>query len=85
MRAEALALPFEIAFESKIVEAGFTNRDNFRLARLGQKQLDGRLVEVFIEVLQERELAFQHTTDADFENELGFQARVARFARRKAA
>ena len=73
-----------------------TARDSYRrpvprseavaeLRRVSGTQLDGEVVEAFLRLLERKELAFQHTTDADFENELGFQARVARFARRKAA
>jgi putative nucleotidyltransferase with HDIG domain len=73
-----------------------TARDSYRkpvpradaiaeLRRVSGTQLDGDVVEAFVRVLERKELRFQHTTDADFERELGFQARVARFARRKAA
>jgi putative nucleotidyltransferase with HDIG domain len=67
-----------------------TARDSYRdpvssaeaiaeLRRVSGTQLDGRLVEVFIRILHERGLGFQHTTDADFERELDFEARVAGF------
>src|SRR3954453_17461729 len=73
-----------------------TARDSYRdpvssaeaiaeLRRVSDKQLDGRLVEVFIRVLEERGLAFQHTTDADFERELNFETRVAGFLSSRAA
>jgi putative nucleotidyltransferase with HDIG domain len=73
-----------------------TARDSYRdpvssaeaiaeLRRVSGKQLDGRLVEVFIDVLQERGLAFQHTTDIDFERELNFETRVAGFLQSPAA
>jgi putative nucleotidyltransferase with HDIG domain len=73
-----------------------TARDSYRrpvprseaiaeLRRVSGTQLDGTVVEAFVRLLERKELAFQHTTDADFEDELGFTARVARFARRKAA
>jgi putative nucleotidyltransferase with HDIG domain len=73
-----------------------TARDSYRrpvprseaiaeLRRVSGTQLDGEVVEAFVRLLERKELAFQHTTDADFERELGFPARVARFARRKAA
>ena len=73
-----------------------TARDSYRrpvprseaiaeLRRVSGTQLDGDVVEAFIRVLDRKQLTFQHTADADFENELGFTARVARFARRKAA
>jgi putative nucleotidyltransferase with HDIG domain len=73
-----------------------TARDSYRrpvprseaiaeLRRVSGTQLDGDVVEAFIRVLDRKQLTFQHSADADFENELGFTARVARFARRKAA
>jgi putative nucleotidyltransferase with HDIG domain len=73
-----------------------TARDSYRkpvsradaiaeLRRVSGTQLDGKVVEAFVRVLDRKALGFQHTTDSDFERELGFQARVARFARRKAA
>jgi putative nucleotidyltransferase with HDIG domain len=73
-----------------------TARDSYRkpvprseaiaeLRRVSGTQLDGEVVEAFIRLLERKELAFQHTTDADFEAELGFRARVVRFASRRAA
>jgi putative nucleotidyltransferase with HDIG domain len=73
-----------------------TARDSYRdpvssaeavaeLRRVSGSQLDGRLVEVFIGILDERELGFQHTTNADFERELNFEARVAGFLEKPAA
>jgi putative nucleotidyltransferase with HDIG domain len=73
-----------------------TARDSYRkpvpradaiaeLRRVSGTQLDGEVVEAFVRVLDRKALVFQHTTDADFERELGFTARVSRFARRKAA
>jgi putative nucleotidyltransferase with HDIG domain len=68
-----------------------TARDSYRepvsreeaiaeLRRVSGGQLDGRLVEAFIRVLARRGIAFQHTTDADFEAELRFDRRVREFA-----
>jgi putative nucleotidyltransferase with HDIG domain len=68
-----------------------TARDSYRdpvsraeaiaeLRRVSGTQLDGRLVEIFIGILAERELGFQHTTDADFDSELDFERRVQDFA-----
>jgi putative nucleotidyltransferase with HDIG domain len=73
-----------------------TARDSYRrpvprseaiaeLRRVSGTQLDGDVVEAFIRLLERKELAFQHTSNADFEAELGFKARVARFASRRAA
>jgi putative nucleotidyltransferase with HDIG domain len=68
-----------------------TSRDSYRnpvtsaeaiaeLRRVSGAQLDGRLVEVFIGVLDEQDLAFQHTDDTDFETELAFDRRVRDYA-----
>jgi putative nucleotidyltransferase with HDIG domain len=67
-----------------------TARDSYRepvgpdeaiaeLRRVSGTQLDGALVEVFVGVLERNGVSFQHTTDADFERELNFEARVAAF------
>jgi hypothetical protein len=40
------------------------------LRRVSGTQLDGELVEVFIELLRHEDLAFGHGDDADFEHEL---------------
>jgi len=73
-----------------------TARDSYRrpvpraeaiaeLRRVSGTQLDGDVVEAFVRVLDRKQLSFQHSADADFESELGFRARVARFARQRAA
>jgi putative nucleotidyltransferase with HDIG domain len=73
-----------------------TARDSYRrpvpradaiaeLRRVSGTQLDGDVVEAFIRVLDRKQVSFQHGADADFEAELGFRARVARFARQRAA
>ena len=67
-----------------------TARDSYRkpvsqqeaiaeLRRVSGAQLDGDLVEVFVRILAERGISFQHTTDADFDHEVDFEARVAGF------
>jgi putative nucleotidyltransferase with HDIG domain len=67
-----------------------TARDSYRtpvsqeaaiaeLRRVSGTQLDGELVEVFIQLLCESGVGFQHTTDADFEAELNIEARVRAF------
>jgi putative nucleotidyltransferase with HDIG domain len=64
-----------------------TARDSYRdpvssqaaieeLRRVSGAQLDGRLVEIFIEVLHSKGVAFQHADDADFEAELSFERKV---------
>jgi putative nucleotidyltransferase with HDIG domain len=73
-----------------------TARDSYRspvsqaeaiaeLRRVSGAQLDGDLVETFISILERRELAFQHTTDADFELELDFEGRVRGYSLPQAA
>jgi putative nucleotidyltransferase with HDIG domain len=64
-----------------------TSRDSYRvpvsseeaiaeLRRVSGAQLDGRLVELFIGVLEREGVAFRHGDDADFEAELAFESRV---------
>ena len=64
-----------------------TSRDSYRdpvssaeaieeLRRVSGKQLDGELVEIFVEMVQSNGVAFRHADDADFEAELAFDARV---------
>jgi putative nucleotidyltransferase with HDIG domain len=73
-----------------------TARDSYRdpvsqaeaiaeLRRVSGAQLDGDLVEAFIRILERSDLQFQHTTDADFERELAFDARVRSYALPQAA
>ncbi|WP_445148961.1 HD-GYP domain-containing protein [Baekduia sp. Peel2402] len=73
-----------------------TARDSYRdpvsqaeaiaeLRRVSGAQLDGELVEAFIRILERSGLQFQHTTDADFERELDFDARVRGYALPQAA
>jgi putative nucleotidyltransferase with HDIG domain len=64
-----------------------TARDSYRtpmsayeamqeLRRVAGKQLDARFVEVFIELLEGKDVSFQHGEAADFEKELGLEARI---------
>jgi putative nucleotidyltransferase with HDIG domain len=64
-----------------------TARDSYRtpvstwdamqeLRRVAGKQLDARFVEVFIELLEGRDVSFQHGEAADFEKELALEARI---------
>jgi putative nucleotidyltransferase with HDIG domain len=73
-----------------------TARDSYRdpvsqaeaiaeLRRVSDAQLDGDLVEAFIRIVERSGLQFQHTTDADFERELDFDARVRGYALPQAA
>jgi putative nucleotidyltransferase with HDIG domain len=64
-----------------------TARDSYRtptssqeaiqeLRRVSGKQLDGRFVEIFIELLEGKDVSFQHKEAADFEKELELEARI---------
>jgi putative nucleotidyltransferase with HDIG domain len=64
-----------------------TARDSYRspvstfeaiqeLRRVSGKQLDARFVEVFIELLEGKDVSFQHGEAADFEKELALEARI---------
>jgi putative nucleotidyltransferase with HDIG domain len=68
-----------------------TARDSYRLPvssheavqelrRVSGTQLDARFVEVFIELLEGRDVSFQHGEAADFEKELALEARIAETA-----
>jgi putative nucleotidyltransferase with HDIG domain len=65
-----------------------TARDSYRspvsahdamqeLRRVAGKQLDARFVEIFIELLEGKDVSFQHGEAADFEKELALEARIA--------
>jgi putative nucleotidyltransferase with HDIG domain len=64
-----------------------TARDSYRtpmsshdaiqeLRRVSGKQLDARFVEVFVELLEGKDVSFQHAEAADFEKELALEARI---------
>src|SRR4051812_18036331 len=68
-----------------------TARDSYRrpvspeaaiaeLRRVSGSQLDGTLVEVFIDLVMSTNLVFRHSDDADFERELAFDRRVREYA-----
>jgi len=68
-----------------------TARDSYRtpmsshdaiveLRRVAGKQLDARFVEIFIELLEGKDVSFQHGEAADFEKELALDARIAETA-----
>jgi len=68
-----------------------TARDSYRkpvepadaiaeLRRVSGAQLDGFFVEVFIDLLERKGVAFRHGDDADFEAELAFEKRVRSWA-----
>jgi putative nucleotidyltransferase with HDIG domain len=64
-----------------------TARDSYRtpissfdaiteLRRVAGTQLDGRYVELFVEVLADKDVAYRHGEDADFERELALDRRI---------
>jgi putative nucleotidyltransferase with HDIG domain len=68
-----------------------TARDSYRrpvppaeavaeLRRVSGAQLDGRVVEAFVTVLERRGVSFRHADDADFERELNLERRVRDYA-----
>lgn len=68
-----------------------TARDSYRspvssydaiqeLRRVAGKQLDPRFVEIFIELLEGKDVSFRHGEEADFERELALEARIAETA-----
>ena len=68
-----------------------TSRDSYRvpvtaaeaiqeLRRVAGTQLDPRFVEIFAELMQGRDITFQHGEDADFEKELALESRIEAFA-----
>jgi putative nucleotidyltransferase with HDIG domain len=68
-----------------------TARDSYRvpvssyeaieeLRRVAGKQLDSRFVDIFIELLEDKDVTFRHGEDADFEKELALEARIAETA-----
>jgi putative nucleotidyltransferase with HDIG domain len=68
-----------------------TARDSYRtpmsshdaiveLRRVAGKQLDARFVEVFVELLEGKDVSFAHGEAADFEKELALESRIAETA-----
>jgi putative nucleotidyltransferase with HDIG domain len=68
-----------------------TSRDSYRvpvsseeavaeLRRVSGSQLDAQIVETFVRLLEEGNLSFRHSDDADFERELAFDERVRDYA-----
>jgi putative nucleotidyltransferase with HDIG domain len=57
-----------------------TNEAMQELRRVAGKQLDARFVEIFIELLEGKDVSFQHGEAADFEKELALEARIAETA-----
>jgi putative nucleotidyltransferase with HDIG domain len=68
-----------------------TSRDSYRntvsraeaiaeLRRVADAQLDARLVEIFIDLVERNVVGFRHNDNADFERELNLQKRVRDYA-----
>ena len=68
-----------------------TSRDSYRapvsnyeaiqeLRQVAGKQLDARFVEIFIDLLEGKDISFRHGEEADFERELALEARIAETA-----
>jgi putative nucleotidyltransferase with HDIG domain len=68
-----------------------TARDSYRkpvtsqtaiaeLRRVSGTQLDGRFVEIFVAILDTKDLGYRHGEDADFETELALERRVNEYA-----
>jgi putative nucleotidyltransferase with HDIG domain len=73
-----------------------TSRDSYRrpvsseaaiveLRRVAGAQLDPRVVETFVEMIEAGRVAFRHADESDFESELAFERRVADYARPRVA
>jgi putative nucleotidyltransferase with HDIG domain len=73
-----------------------TARDSYRrpvsreaaimeLRRVSGSQLDGAIVEAFVEMIESGRVAFRHADEDDFEKELAFERRVEDYARPRAA
>ncbi len=73
-----------------------TARDSYRqpvsptqaiaeLRRVSGSQLDGTVVEAFVEMIERKGIIFHHNDDADFEDELDARRLVAQYARPRAA
>jgi putative nucleotidyltransferase with HDIG domain len=91
----------EIPLGSRIISVAdtydvMTSRDSYRrpvsseaaiveLRRVAGSQLDAKVVEAFVEMIEAGRVAFRHADEADFERELAFDRRVADYARPRAA
>jgi putative nucleotidyltransferase with HDIG domain len=86
----------QIPLPAKIISVAdtydvMTSRDSYRqpvssreaieeLRRVSGAQLDERVVETFIALLERRSVTFRHADDADFERELNLERRVSDYA-----
>ncbi len=91
----------EIPLGSRIISVAdtydvMTSRDSYRrpvsteaavveLRRVSGSQLDGAVVDAFLAALGSGRVAFRHHDEADFEQELAFERRVADYARPRLA
>ena len=91
----------EIPLAARIISVSdtydvMTARDSYRrpvppseaiaeLRRVSGAQLDSRVVDAFIRVLDRRGVTFRHADDADFERELNLERRVRDYAAPRAA
>jgi putative nucleotidyltransferase with HDIG domain len=91
----------EIPLGSRIIAVAdtydvMTARDSYRrpvsreaaiaeLRRVSGSQLDGAIVETFVQIIEAGRVAFRHADESDFEKELAFERRVADYARPRAA
>jgi putative nucleotidyltransferase with HDIG domain len=91
----------EIPLGSRIIAAAdtydvMTSRDSYRrpvsqeaaiveLRRVAGTQLDERVVNAFVQMVEAGRVAFRHADEADFERELGFERRVEDYARPRVA
>jgi putative nucleotidyltransferase with HDIG domain len=91
----------DIPLGSRIIAAAdtydvMTSRDSYRrpvsseaalaeLRRVAGSQLDPAVVDVFVEMILERGIAFRHSDEVDFESELAFDRRVDDYARPRTA
>jgi putative nucleotidyltransferase with HDIG domain len=91
----------DIPLGSRIIAAAdtydvMTSRDSYRrpvsseaaiveLRRVAGSQLDERVVETFVQMVEAGRVAFRHADEADFERELAFERRVEDYARPRVA
>jgi len=92
---EQIPLPARIISVADTYDV-MTARDSYRdpvssreaveeLRNVADEQLDSRVVETFIGLLERRSVTFRHADDADFERELNLERRVRDYAAPRAA
>jgi putative nucleotidyltransferase with HDIG domain len=90
LKAEQIPVLARIISVADIYDV-MTARDSYRepissfeaireLQRVAGTQLDGRFVEIFIQVLAGKDVRYRHGEDADFDAELGLEKRVRDYA-----